>query len=131
MSGAVQRVHGGISASPSCSWKEHRGDRRSVSRTKCPVLRPDFSGRLQKSLESEAVDHAATIISTAFPGPSEAAVCNRASQALGVAPNTIRGILRKETKRVDFGLIYVAIHHLPNPAELPGMMRFITNMMKG
>lgn len=76
-----------------------------------------------------AIDHAATIIAAAFPAPSENAVCDMASQRLGCDPSTIRSILRKETKRPDFALIFAALHLIPNPYELPAMRQFIAEVL--
>lgn len=58
--------------------------------------------------EHDAAEITARLLSVAFAGRSENAVCEAASQALGVSENTIRAILRCETTRVDARILLQA-----------------------
>lgn len=83
-----------------------------LSSSRPPALRPDDattrpakSGRIlgfptpDRPLTCEgAAIIAARLVSAAFPGPSENAVCIRAASILGVSENTVRRILRRETQ---------------------------------
>lgn len=68
--------------------------RRSES---CTIVKPDF--RPEVVIDGmDAAGAARDLMLAAFHGRSERDTCERAAMALGVAPNTIRSILRCETK---------------------------------
>ncbi len=77
----------------------------------------------------DALDEAAEIISRAYPGTSENAICTRAARDLGVGEDTIRRILRKETKNPSWPLLRVALERIEDPWELPAVRRFVLRMM--
>lgn len=110
---------------PPCYAKSNSAPASGESPRKADILRPIFP----QNAREIAQDHAATIIAAAFPGPSENAICDLAASRLGCDPSTIRGILRKETKRPDFTLIFVAMHFVPNLYDLPAMRRFIVEVL--
>jgi hypothetical protein len=63
----------------------------------CRIVRADF--RPERVIEGmDAARAAARLIAATFPGASENAVCIAAARALGVSENTIRAILRCQTK---------------------------------
>lgn len=70
----------------------------------CTILRPDFRPN-SVIAGMDAARAAARLIAATFPGPSERAVCITAARALGVAENTIRAILRCETKDASWRLM--------------------------
>jgi hypothetical protein len=112
-------------AVPSADYQKVNAPASGGSPRKADVIRPIFP----QNAREIAQDHAATIIAAAFPGPSENAICDLAASRLGCDPSTIRGILRKETKRPDFTLIFVAMHFVPNLYDLPAMRRFIVEVL--
>lgn len=126
---AAARKHGGsspvIRMYPSPSGERLSAPPSGKSPRKSEVVRPIFPDKAREV----AIEHAATIIAAAFPGSSENAVCDLASAALQCDPSTIRSILRKETKRVDFGLVFAALHFIKDPWSLPGMRDFIRSVM--
>lgn len=89
------------------------------------VLRPIFP----QDVRTVAIEHAADLISAAFHGPSENAICDKAAERLGCDPSTIRSILRHETKRVDFALVLGALRHMRDPWSLPGVRRIVMEVL--
>lgn len=71
-----------------------------------------------------AARSAAKLIAATFPGRSENDVCQRAAQSLGVGENTIRRILRRETKSASWALmlrcISICAAQGKDPAEIIG-----------
>ncbi len=104
--------------------QEHRGEASG------------FSARIYRGIPfsappkvEDALDEAAEIISRAYPGSSENAICDRAADDLGVDPGVIRRILRKETKNPSWPLLRTALERIEDPWELPAIRRFIQRMM--
>ena len=58
--------------------------------------------------QHDVADIASRLLSVAFAGRSENAVCEAASHALGVSENTIRAILRGHTTRIDARIVLQA-----------------------
>ena len=84
----------------------------------CTLLRPDFApDRIIDGID--AAKAAARIIAAAFPGRSERDVCIKASHALGASENTIRAILRCETKDASWRLISRAMVFLAAQGKDP------------
>lgn len=59
--------------------------------------------------DPEAVGLVAKLVEYVFPGPSENAICDRASAVLCCDPGVIRRLLRKETKNPSFALVWALI----------------------
>jgi len=72
----------------------------------CRIIRLPNPRRVIR--EHDAAEITARLLSVAFAGRSENAVCEAASQALGMSENTIRAILRGETTRVDARILLQA-----------------------
>lgn len=84
----------------------------------CTLLRPDFApDRIIDGID--AAKAASHIIAAAFPGRSERDVCIKASHALGASENTIRAILRCETKDASWRLISRAMVFLAAQGKDP------------
>lgn len=84
----------------------------------CTLLRPDFApDRIIDGID--AAKAASRIIAAAFPGRSERDVCIKASHALGASENTIRAILRCETKDASWRLISRAMVFLAAQGKDP------------
>ena len=115
---------GGIASTPLASPEKVNAPQSGKSPRN--VARPIFP---RKCPRETAAEYARDIISVAFGGPSENAVCERAAAALGRDEGTIRSILRMETKRVDFALVLAAIQFLPDPLALPKMREFIAGVV--
>lgn len=77
----------------------------------------------------DALEEAAEIITRAYSGTSESAVCTKAAKDLGVDEGVIRRILRKETKNPSWPLLRHALERIDDPWELPAIRRFVQRMM--
>lgn len=121
----MRRVLAGGS-SPVMSFSSPAQDGAGRRSESCTIFRHEFRRRATP-------DHyraeAAEIIALAFPGPSEAAICRRASRALGVTDNTIRSILRRETANPSWPLLRAAMHHIRDPWASPAIQRFVAGVL--
>lgn len=72
----------------------------------CRIIRLPNPRRVIR--DHNVTDITARLLSVAFAGRSENAVCEAASRTLGVSENTIRAILRGETVRIDARILLQA-----------------------
>ena len=84
---------------------------------------------------AECVEIAAHLIALAFAGPSENAVCQRASEHLGIAENTVRALVRKQTKKPSFELIMMLCGYCvatgKDPMQVHGVKAFVDLILGG
>lgn len=125
---ASAALHGGMSV-PSLPREKHGPFPSGKSPRKADVARPFFPQKINDAYD-KAREDAREIIIAAFGGPSENATCETASRHLGCDPGTIRGILRQETKHPSFPLLLAAMSFIPEPWAVPGIQRFVAEVMR-